>query len=121
MGCTVMLCVRKDTGTSRNDPVLTWVKLHRPCSASIESFVSFALVSWFGSLSLQDRNSLSQIIKWAGRPLGEAQFTVTAFCDEQLECKAGSVAHDHSLLLRERELNLLPSDCHLVAPTGRTK
>ena len=45
---------------------------------------SFALVSWFGNLSLQDKNSLNQIIKWAGWLIGEPQLVMSALYGTQL-------------------------------------
>lgn len=35
--------------------------------AFIESILSFCLVSWFGNVSLKNRNSLNQIVKWSSR------------------------------------------------------
>ncbi len=39
--------------------------------AFIESVMSFSTVSWFGSLSLKNKKSLNQIVKWASKIIGE--------------------------------------------------
>ncbi len=39
--------------------------------AFIESLMSFSTVSWFGSLSLKNKKSLNQIVKWASKIIGE--------------------------------------------------
>ena len=88
--------------------------------AFIESVLSFALVSWFGNLSLQDKNSLNQIIKWAGRIIGEPQLTMAALYDTQLQRKASAIRNDCSHPLHG-EFQLLRSGCRFVAPKGRTE
>jgi len=40
--------------------------------AFIESFMSFSIVVWYGSLSVKNRNSLNQIVRWASRIIGVA-------------------------------------------------
>ncbi len=41
--------------------------------ASIESLLTFSLVSWFGNLSVKYKNSLSQIVRWSSKLIGESQ------------------------------------------------
>ncbi|KAK0132217.1 hypothetical protein N1851_032981 [Merluccius polli] len=65
------------------------------------SLLSFALVSWFGNLSLQDKNSLNQIIKWAGRLIGKPQLTMSSLYDIQLQRKATCILKDGSHPLHE--------------------
>ena len=85
----------------------------------IESLLSFALVSWFGNLSLQDKNSLNQIIKWAGRLIGKSQLMFSLY-DTQLQRKATCILKDGSHPLHG-EFQLLRSGRHFVVPKGRTK
>ncbi len=86
----------------------------------IESILSFSLVSWFGNLTLKDKNSLNQVIKWAGRLIGEPQLTMSALYDTQLQRKASCILEDCSHPLHG-EFQLLPSGCRYVLPRSRTK
>lgn len=86
----------------------------------IESVLSFALVSWFANLTLQDKNALGQIVKWAGRLIGEPQLSMTALYEAQLQRKASAIALDSSHPLHS-EFQLLPSGCRFVVPKARTK
>ena len=52
--------------------------------------MSLCCHSWFGNLSLQDKNSLNQIIKRAGRLIGESQLNMSALFDAQLQLKAST-------------------------------
>ncbi len=88
--------------------------------AFIESVLSFALVSWFANLTLQDKNAPDQIVKWAGRLIGEPQLTMTALYESQLQRKASTIFSDSSHPLWG-EFQLLPSGCRDKVPKGRTK
>ena len=41
--------------------------------AFIESILTFSLASWFGKISLKNKNSLNKIVKWSGKLIGEPQ------------------------------------------------
>ncbi len=48
------------------------------CRAFTESILSFSLVSWFGSLSVKNRNSFNQIVKWSNMLSGESELNPSA-------------------------------------------
>ena len=64
--------------------------------AFIEAVLSFSLVSWFGKMSLKDRNRLSQIIKWSSRLIGESQLSLESLYTRQLQRIASYITHDDS-------------------------
>ncbi len=66
--------------------------------AFIESVMSFSLVSWFGSLSLKNKNSLNQIVKWASKIIGESQPSLAGLYSNQLQRKASTISRDCSHL-----------------------
>ncbi len=53
--------------------------------AFIESVLSFCLVSWFGNLSLKNRNRLNQTVKWSRRLIGESQSNPESLHTGQLQ------------------------------------
>ena len=55
--------------------------------AFIESIVSFSLVSWFGSLSVKNRNSLNRVVKWSSRLIGESQLNPASLYTRQVQRK----------------------------------
>jgi len=91
--------------------------------AFVESVLSFSLVSWFGNLSLKNKNSLNQIVRWASKIIGESQlnlvFLVTLYSN-QLHHKASAIIGDCSHPLHS-EFQLLPSGCQFAAIRCRTK
>ncbi len=88
--------------------------------AFIESVMSFSLVSWFGSLSLKNKNSLNQIVKWASKIIGESQPSLAGLYSNQLQRKASTISRDCSHPLHA-EFQLLRSGSRFVAPRCRTR
>lgn len=52
-------CLRKPSKFNIDRHMLTLF-----CYAFIESIMSFSIVVWYGSLSVKNKNSLNQIVKW---------------------------------------------------------
>ena len=88
--------------------------------AFIESVLAFSLVSWFGNLPLKDRNSLSQIIKWSGRLIGESQLCLESLYTRQLQRLASSISNDDSHPLAS-EFQLMPSGRRFRVPRSKTR
>ena len=89
--------------------------------AFIESILSFALVSWFGPLTVKNKNSLNQIVNWASKLIGgEHQLNLSTLYSTQLHRKAAIVSEDCSHPLYG-EFLLLHSGCRFLAPKRHTK
>ena len=52
--------------------------------ALVVSVLSFALPAWFGNLSLKNKGSLNQIVKWPSRLIGEPQLNFVTLYARQL-------------------------------------
>jgi len=88
--------------------------------AFVESVLLFSLVSWFGNLSLKNKNSLNQIVRWASKIIGESQLNLVDLYSNQLHHKASAIIGDCSHPLHS-EFQLLPSGCQFAAIRCRTK
>ncbi len=53
-------------------------------------------MSWFGTLSLKNKNSLNQIVKWASKITGESQPSLAGLYSNQLQRKASTISRDCS-------------------------
>ncbi len=88
--------------------------------AFIESVLSFCMVTWFGNLSLKNRTALGQIVKWAGKLIGETQLSPEALYARQLQRLTGSILADRSHPLYG-EFQILPSGRRYAVPRIKTK
>ena len=89
--------------------------------AFIESILSFALVSWFASLTVKNKNSLNQIVNWASKLIGgESQQNLATLYSSQLQRKADTVSQDCSHPLHG-EFQILHSGCRFLAPKRQSK
>lgn len=88
--------------------------------AFIESIMSFSIVVWYGSLSVMNKNSLNQIVKWASRIIGVNQWNLGNIYTNQLYWKANVVLNDRSHPLRN-DFQLLPSGRRFVASRWKTR
>lgn len=88
--------------------------------AFIEPVLSFSMVAWYGNVSLRDKNSLQQVVKWVGRLVGQPQLCLSELYAEQLQRKVSSILQDctHPLY---GEFLLHRSGRRYVVPKGRTK
>lgn len=59
--------------------------------AFIKSVLSFSLMSWFGHISLKEKNDLNQIVKWSSRLIGENQLSPVSLYARQLQRIATSI------------------------------
>ena len=87
--------------------------------AFIESILTFSLASWFGKISLKNKNSLNKIVKWSGKLIGEPQPNMEALYTKQLQRLSKSVQNDSTHPLNSA-LQLLPSRERLKVPKSRT-
>ncbi len=88
--------------------------------AFIESLLTFSLVSWFGNLSVKNKNSLSQIVRWSSKLIGESQLSPASLYTRQLQRMTNSILNDDTHPLND-EFKLLPSRRRFVFPYCRTK
>ena len=88
--------------------------------AFIESIVSFSLVSWFGSLSIKNRNSLNQVVKWSSKLVGESQPNPASLYTRQVQRITESILN-HRLHPLHKEFQLLPSGKRFLVPRFKTK
>ena len=88
--------------------------------AFIESVLSFALAAWFGNLTLKNKNSLNQIVKWSSRLIGEQQPNVETLYTKQVQRLTSSILNDSSHSLHT-EFQLLPSGRRFIIPRCKTK
>jgi len=88
--------------------------------AFIESVLSFSFVAWFGNLSLKNKNSLNQIVRWASKIIGEPQLNLAGLYSNYLQRKVSFIIRDCSHPLHA-EFQLLPSGCRFMAPRWRTR
>lgn len=86
----------------------------------IESVISFSLVSWFSNLSLKNKNSLNQIVRWASKLIGQPQLNLEPLYNGQLLRLAGSILNDPSHPLYS-EFQPLPSGRRFKMPVCKTK
>lgn len=87
--------------------------------AFIEFVLTVSLASWFRNLTLRERSSLNQIIKWSGRLIGEPQLCLESLYTRQLQRLASSISSDASHPLAS-EFQLLPSGRRLIVPRTLT-
>ena len=78
------------------------------------------MITWFGNLSLKSSKPLSQIVKWAGRIIGEPQLSLGALYKRQQQRLTGSILGDRSHPLYG-EFQLLSSGCRYRVPVGDNK
>lgn len=66
----------------------------------IESILTFCLISWYGNLSVQNKNCLFNIVKVARKLIGTQQLSLADISDRQVLPKAQSilVSSDHPFL-----------------------
>ena len=88
--------------------------------AFIESIVSFSLVSWFGSLSIKNRNSLNQVVKWSSKLIGETHLNPASLYTRQVQRITESILN-HRLHPLHKEFQLLPSGKRFLVPRFKTK
>lgn len=88
--------------------------------AYIESVLSFTLVSWYGNLSVKNRNSMNQIVKWASKLIGEPLLTPALLYTRQVQRMGVSVTGDRHHPLYN-EFQLLPSNRRYRVPHCTTK
>ena len=86
----------------------------------IESVLTFSFISWFHSISLQDRSRLFNITKVCSKIIGHPVRALTAFCDQQTIRTAYRTLHDPSLTLHS-VFEWLPSGRRLRCPRCRTQ
>ena len=89
-------------------------------SAFIESVLSFSIGVWYGSLSVKNKNSLNQIVRWASRIIGVNQRNLGCIYKKQLYRKASTVLSDLSHPLRI-DFKLLPSGRRFAASRWKTR
>ena len=88
--------------------------------AFIESVLTFCLVSWFGNVSLKNRNCLNQIVKWSCKVIGESQLYPESLYAKQLQRIGNSIVRDDSHPLNG-EFQLLPSGRRFMVPACKTR
>ena len=64
--------------------------------AFIESILTFSLASWFGNISLKNKNSLNKIVKWSSKLIGEPQPNMEALYTKQLQRLSQSIQSDNT-------------------------
>ena len=87
--------------------------------AFIESILTFSLASWFGNISLKNKNSLNKIVKWSGKLIGEPQPNMEALYTKLLQRLSKSVQNENTHPLNS-VFQLLPSRQRLKVPQSRT-
>lgn len=88
--------------------------------AFLESVLSFALVSWFGNLSVKNKNSLNQIVKWSSKLTGVSLANLEAVYTRQLKRITNSILNDTAHPLHS-EFQLLPSGRRFLVLSCKTK
>lgn len=88
--------------------------------AFIESVLWFCSVSWFGNLSLKNKNCLHQIVKWSSKLIGKSQLNPESLHAGQLQRMAGSILLDDFYSLHW-EFQLLPSGRRYIISAYKTK
>ena len=86
----------------------------------IESVLTFSFISWFHSISLQDRTRLLSITKVCSKIIGHPVRALSAFCDQQTLRTAHRILHDSSHTLHP-VFEWLPSGRRLRCPRCRTQ
>ena len=74
---------------------------------------------WFENLSLRERNSFSQKMKWCSRLIGESQLSLESLYTRQLQRIASSILSDDSRP-HASEFQYLPSCRRLRVPRSRS-
>ncbi len=75
--------------------------------AFIESLLTFSLMSWFGNSSVNNNNSLSQIVRWSRKLIGESDLSPASVYTRQLQRMTNSILNDEY----HQQMNL--NFCHL--------
>ena len=86
----------------------------------IESVLTFSFISWFYSISLQDRTRLLGITKVCSKITGHPIRALSAFCDQQTIRNAHRILYDPSHTLHS-VFEWLPSGRRLRCPCCRTQ
>ena len=69
-----LFCLRKLSRFHINKSIMTFFY-----HAFIELVLLFTRAAWFGTLSLKNKNSLNQIVKWSSRLIGEPTHCTLSF------------------------------------------
>ena len=84
----------------------------------IESVLSFSIVSWYGNLSVKQRNKPAQVVNQASKIIGDKRLSLPKFYIRSITNKATQVYKDPTHRLRS-SFRLLPSGRRLKVPLAR--
>ena len=107
-------CLRKLSSFNRDKTMMSLFYC-----AFIESILTFSLGSWFGNISLKNKNSLNKIVKWSGKLIGEPQPNMETLYTKQLQRVSKSIQNYNTHPLNSA-FQLLPSRQRLKVPKSRT-
>ena len=85
-----------------------------------ESVLTFNIVSWYGNLSVRDRNKLTQVVKQAGKIIGDKQLQLQDIYNRSITKKAIQIYNDSTHPLRP-SFELLPSGRRLRTKLAKKK
>ena len=85
-----------------------------------ESVLTFNIVSWYGNLSVRDRNKLTQIVNQASKIIGNKQLQLQDIYNRSITKKAIQIYNDSTHPLRH-SFELLPSGRRLKVPLAKKK
>ena len=85
-----------------------------------QSVLTFNIVSWYGNLSVRDKNKLTQVVNQASKIIGDKQLQLQDIYNRSITKKATQIynAPSHPLC---SEFNLLPSGRRLRAKLAKKK
>ena len=85
----------------------------------IQSVITFNFISWYGNLSVQNKNKLSKIVNTASKIIGLPIESIGNYYEQQISKKTNKILSDSSHILFS-QYSYLPSGRRLRLPTGRT-
>ena len=85
-----------------------------------ESVLTFNIISWYGNLSVRDRNKLTQIVNQASKIIGNKQLQLQDIYNRSITKKAIQIYNDSTHPLRP-SFELLPSGRRLKVPLAKKK
>ena len=72
----------------------------------IESVLTFGFLSWFGGLSVKNRNVLNKVVRVCGRVIGVQQKSLTELYETRVVSKARYIMRDTSHILAKHYVRL---------------
>ena len=85
----------------------------------VQSVITYNFLSWFGNLSVQNKNKLSKILNTASKIIGLPIETIGSYYEHQISKKANKILSDSTHILFS-EYSQLPSGRRLRMPNFRT-